>query len=198
MGAEDVDAVAAAENTADRAGGKTWGRLFSGPSAGQSSLIHAIDIFLTVDHSQTAEEEGANESSFLQRMLQYMPLPHRTFLGHLADHPTPLRPVITHYAQTHPKLAAAYDLALDALKRFREKHMRIVSVFIVQQARRQPSERIRTLLGVEDKEEEEVVVDLGEMRGTGGSPLFKFLKRCRDNTTRAMIAQPSGPAYELK
>lgn len=209
MGVDDEDAeiVAAAENKTE-GGEKKKGRLFSGPSAGQSSLIHAIDIFLTVDHSPRPEEESttsSNESSFLQRMLQYMPLAHRTFLGHLAEHPTPLRPIITHYAETHPKLAAAYDLALDALKRFREKHMRIVSVFIVQQARRQPSERVKRLMGVEEEVEGagddqvvEAVVDLAEMRGTGGSPLFKFLKRCRDNTTRTMIAKPTGPVYELK
>jgi indoleamine 2,3-dioxygenase len=100
---------------------------------------------------------------------------------------------VAHYAESHPALAKAYDGALDALKRFREKHMRIVSMFIVQQARRQPSERIRKLIGMEGEVEE---VPLEEMRGTGGSPLFKFLKRCRDNTTKAMI-RPNGAGYDL-
>lgn len=199
---EETDTGIHAENTIDRLG--TRGRLFSGPSAGQSSLIHAIDIFLTVDHSPQSSAEGIkNEESFMGRMKQYMPLPHRSFLQHLADHPTSLRPITTHYAGTHPKLAQAYDMALDALKRFREKHMRIVSVFIVQQARREPSPRIKALLGqeVEEGEEEGEVkeaIDVGELRGTGGSPLFKFLKRCRDNTTRAMIGKPTGETYELK
>ncbi|WWD17946.1 hypothetical protein CI109_102391 [Kwoniella shandongensis] len=224
------------------------GKMFSGPSAGQSSLIHAIDIFLTVDHSPTPEERaealaaaetepehsgdsismnsapvsadaptpaphahghghghgGAkaapkSEASFLQRMLQYMPLPHRTFLLHLSTHPTPLRPLVVHYAASHPALAAAYDGALESLRRFREKHMRVVSLFIVQQARRKPSERVRKLIGLEEsaEEEEEKVVDIGEIRGTGGTALFKFLKRCRDNTTRAMV-RPSGAGYELE
>jgi indoleamine 2,3-dioxygenase len=180
----------AAENSADRSAG-VQGRLFSGPSAGQSSLIHAIDIFLTVDHSAPADQP--NEATFVSRMKQYMPAPHRAFLTHLDEHPTPLRPLVAHYAESHPALAKAYDGALDALKRFREKHMRIVSMFIVQQARRQPSERIRKLIGMEGEVEE---VPLEEMRGTGGSPLFKFLKRCRDNTTKAMI-RPNGAGYDL-
>jgi len=214
--------------------------MFSGPSAGQSSLIHAIDIFLTVDHSPTDDEAqplpqqpvpalhlnhkpvaaesaeqvstptvstrptGNNEASFVQRMLQYMPLPHRTFLLHLSTHPTPLRPLVIAHAQSHPHLAAAYDSALEALKRFREKHMRVVSMFIVQQARRKPSPRIRRLLGEEvaDNEEDEEIVakeaEKGELRGTGGTPLFKFLKRCRDNTAKAMIGTSAGPGYELE
>lgn len=237
QGTEDQASAHAAEN-ANR--GQRRGRMFSGPSAGQSSLIHAIDIFLTVDHSPneddapaeqvvapalhlnhapvatgTASEEETptaparaappinNEASFVQRMLQYMPLQHRTFLLHLTTHPTPLRPLVIAHAQSHPRLAAAYDAALEALKRFREKHMRVVSLFIVQQARRNPSPRIRRLLGEQVEEgdegvERELEEKKGELRGTGGTPLFKFLKRCRDNTTRAMIGQSAGPTYELE
>ncbi|WVQ85424.1 hypothetical protein IAT38_007589 [Cryptococcus sp. DSM 104549] len=227
------------------------GKLYSGPSAGQSSLIHAIDLFLTVDHSPTEEErrealEAAErtpetsgrgisvnsapvttpasapepapahphaghphahphghsspptEATFLQRMLAYMPLPHRSFLLHLSTSPTPLRPLVLHYAASHPALAQAYDGALEALRRFREKHMRVVSLFIVQQARRRPGERVRRLIGAEEEAAEaEVKVDAGELRGTGGTALFKFLKRCRDNTTKAMV-RPSGAGYELE
>jgi len=191
---QGVDAGSTAESSKS-----DTGSLFSGPSAGQSSLIHAIDIFLTVDHSPKegivldAAPVGAsnpNEATFVQRMLQYMPLQHRSFLLHLSSHPTPLRQLVVAHATSQPKLAAAYDIALEALKGFREKHMRIVSIFIVQQARRQPSERIQRLIGP-------VVAPVGELRGTGGSPLFKFLKRCRDNTTNAMIGKPAGPGFDL-
>ncbi|WWC86183.1 uncharacterized protein L201_001056 [Kwoniella dendrophila CBS 6074] len=231
------------------------GKKFSGPSAGQSSLIHAIDIFLTVDHSPTVQErlEALNavenptqskilvdstpivppfstsdeiqqtkpsqgppsshghssssspkgEATFVQRMLQYMPLPHRSFILHLSTHPTPLRPLVLHFAHSHPALALAYDGALEALRRFREKHMRVVSLFIIQQARRQPSERVRKLMGLKENptenefETEEKQIDINEIRGTGGSALFKFLKRCRDNTTKAMV-RPNAAGYELE
>ena len=193
---QGVEAGSSAESSKSSAGS-----LFSGPSAGQSSLIHAIDIFLTVDHAPT-EDEGIildaapigyskpNEATFVQRMLQYMPLQHRSFLLHLSSHPTPLRQLVVAHAMSHPKLAAAYDMALEALKGFREKHMRVVSIFIVQQARRQPSERIQRMIGPTESV-------AGELRGTGGRPLFKFLKRCRDNTTKAMISKSAGPGYDL-
>lgn len=205
-GVEDETILSQAENSI---GGKSTGRKFSGPSAGQSSLVHAFDVFLTVDHAPREEEadegkspimfnaspirpdatatlsghEGIVEATFLNRMIQYMPLAHRTFLLHLSDHPTPLRHVVLQRAETHPELAAAYDEALAALRRFRDKHMRIVSRYIVMQARRKPSERVQALL----PREEVPNFDDDRLRGTGGTPLIRFLKRCRDNTSRAMV-----------
>ncbi|KAK4683661.1 indoleamine 2,3-dioxygenase, partial [Tremellales sp. Uapishka_1] len=203
--------------------GRGKGRKFSGPSAGQSSLIHALDVFLTVDHSPQPEAEPetpgddtvtfpagttfssepttsnvkpkpAVEATYLQRMLSYMPLPHRSFLLHLAAHPTPLRAVVLHHAESNPKLADAYDAALTALGRLREKHMRIVSVYIIQQARRRPSERIKRMMGMEhgiqeEEEEHEQEIEVDGLRGTGGTPLFRFLKMCRDNTSRAKVGK---------
>jgi indoleamine 2,3-dioxygenase len=180
------------------------GRRFSGPSAGQSSVIHALDVFLTVDHNPIEETkaddataassaskpaEAKTEKTFLHRMLSYMPYPHRSFLEHLSSHPTPLRPFVLHHAESHPALAASYDKALSSLKTLREKHMRIASMYIIQQARRPPSEEVKRLMGIADDqaEAEEDEEPAGELRGTGGTPLFKFLKMCRDNTTRAMI-----------
>ncbi|EPQ26012.1 uncharacterized protein PFL1_06466 [Pseudozyma flocculosa PF-1] len=79
-------------------------RSFSGPSAGQSSLIHAIDVFLDVDHTRSKPRQSrpavspasaANESeairgdsrgadaTFMERMQLYMPGHHRNFLTHL-------------------------------------------------------------------------------------------------------------------
>lgn len=190
---DGIDAASSAES-----GFINGASLFSGPSAGQSSLIHAIDIFLTVDHTEDDKiildgepvgQSKPNEATFVERMLQYMPGQHRAFLQHLARHPTPLRQLVVERGQT--KLSTAYDGALEALKRFREKHMRIVSMFIVQQARRPPSERIQRLVG-------EFQLPPGELRGTGGSPLFTFLKRCRDNTKKAMVGGSSAPDYHLE
>ncbi|EJT53022.1 tryptophan 2,3-dioxygenase [Trichosporon asahii var. asahii CBS 2479] len=238
LGTSGDDSLGEAENMLSAStyttedGEEVRGRKFSGPSAGQSSVVHAFDVFLTVDHAPRADEDsesiavaggtespriilnssplvqhhhhddeddaplatpteqsgGPVEATFLQRMLQYMPLPHRTFLLHLAAHPTPLRPLVIARANTHPELAEAYNEALAALRRFRDKHMRVVSRHIVQQARRPPSERILKLLGREGEvaEKQEDVSD-DQLRGTGGTPLIRFLKRCRDNVSRAMV-----------
>jgi len=72
---------------------------FGGPSAGQSTLIHAFDVFLGVDHrpnsSSSNTATGSNpmkpqpgtpsgEETFMARMAVYMPAHHRRFLTELA------------------------------------------------------------------------------------------------------------------
>jgi len=68
-------------------------RALTGPSAGQSSLIHALDQFLAIEHSPEASAGPAGSSSsgaaaarnatFMQKMSLYMPGHHRRFLEHL-------------------------------------------------------------------------------------------------------------------
>ena len=58
--------------------------LFMGPSAGQSSLIHVIDVFLGVDHSGRSSTPSEN-GTFMERMQTYMPGHHRNFLNHLRN-----------------------------------------------------------------------------------------------------------------
>lgn len=154
---------------------------YAGPNAGQSALVHAIDIFLTVNHSG-----GQQNGTFMERMLEYMPASHRAFLRHLSGHAVPVRSLVIAKAESHPELSAAYDDALLALKVFRDKHMRVVTRFIVQQARRAPSARVLQLLGG-DVQREVNEVDTSTLKGTGGTPLVQFLKAARDNTTRAMV-----------
>ena len=67
----------------------------SGPSAAQSSLLQALDIFLGVDQysplEKTSTEDSNQYTSFLKRMRLYMPRHHRAFLTHLERNPRPLR-----------------------------------------------------------------------------------------------------------
>ncbi len=208
-----------------RAGQTVVGRTFSGPSAGQSTLIHAFDVFLMVDHRAKEEaNEGAgdggdaaapppsSEDTFMERMKAYMPHPHRAFLNHLADAPHPIRGLVLRHAARRPDLAHAYDEALAALKRLRDKHMRVVSLYIVQQARRPASAEMVALGAPAPPAAAEAPDDVAvegltrrlaqgslsdliaeqerndeELRGTGGTALIKFLKMCRDNTTRTMV-----------
>lgn len=190
-------------------------RKFSGPSAGQSTLIHALDVFLTVDHVPKAllgETGPSAEETFMTRMAAYMPHPHRSFLTHLAGAPHPIRKLVLDNKEKRPALVKAYDEALKALKELREKHMRIATLYIIQQARRQPTEELIALGAPrpnasseeaikEDKrlettslseiiaEREDEVRRVGdeEVRGTGGTALIKFLKMCRDNTVATMV-----------
>ncbi|TFK49792.1 Indoleamine 2,3-dioxygenase [Heliocybe sulcata] len=177
----------------------------SGPSAGQSSVIHALDIFFGVDqysHSLTlsgsSKEESTanatysppNKKSFLSRMQIYMPRYHRAFLRHLSANPRPLRALVAAHATDAPELLEAYNAAVTALKEFRDAHMRIVAVYIIG-----PSRKVAN--GIQEKQEgkkrfTEADTDEREvLKGTGGTDLVKFLKGVRDRTASAVIPQAS-------
>jgi indoleamine 2,3-dioxygenase len=156
----------------------------SGPSAGQSSLIHALDIFLGVDKYSHASHvtgkfsAGQSETdkptsppvkrptAFLERMKSYMPRHHRLFLGHLQANPRPLRTLVEMSSDT--ELTEAYNTAVSALKVFRDAHVRIVAIYIVGPSKRtsEPTEAAK---------------------GTGGTSAIRFVKSVRDQTASAII-----------
>ncbi|KAF9510278.1 hypothetical protein BS47DRAFT_1348198 [Hydnum rufescens UP504] len=143
----------------------------SGPSAGQSSLVHALDIFLGVEHqnSRTPSASNSSDSTFLQRQKQYMPRHHRAFLSYLGTIERPVRSLVQANLDNED-LCQAYDLALKALARFRDGHIRIATLYIVSQARKS-SGRVRE----------------GFLRGSGGTMLVPFLKSSRDDTRDTLI-----------
>ncbi|RPD59702.1 Indoleamine 2,3-dioxygenase [Lentinus tigrinus ALCF2SS1-6] len=187
----------------------------SGPSAGQSSLIHALDIFLGVDKyshsnfhshgavapssSATATDAPAASSSsapvppatsnlssappkpkvpFLTRMQSYMPRHHRAFLRHLQANPRPLRRIVEQQ-EDNVELREAYDVAVTALKEFRDEHVRIVALYIVIPARR-----------VEQQQQATSEKDGKGPLGTGGTSAFQFVKGVRDQTAGALLGRP--------
>ena len=161
----------------DEAVAQKYARM-SGPSAGQSSLIHALDIFLGVDHTKPAVQ-GA-EPAFHTRMEQYMPRHHRAFLQYLRTHShTTIRGMMSDRVGEAEgvveSLRAAYDGAVMSMKKLRDGHIRVATLYIVNQARRQAA--------VPSAGENAVL----EMKGTGGTSLVPFLKECRDNTLRATV-----------
>ncbi|KAH7884234.1 Indoleamine 2,3-dioxygenase [Phlebopus sp. FC_14] len=150
----------------------------SGPSAGQSALIHALDIFLGLDNCDTETEGSLNvdQRTLLRRMQIYMPRHHRNFLRHLTANPRPLRNFVL---GGDPQLSDAYNDAVRAVKRFRDAHLVIVAIYIIGPASRERSQR-------EDEQEQQ-----RKLKGTGGTNLMQFLKGVRDKTADAMI--PSTP-----
>ncbi|WFD35238.1 hypothetical protein MCUN1_002089 [Malassezia cuniculi] len=182
--------------------------LWTGPSAGQSTLIHAIDVFLDVDHShtklrhakpgfQSAERNG--DGTFMQRMQRYMPRLHREFLEHLCTDTAaevvtaPARPGAEPESTDHPvralvmqclwagddhPLVCAYDKALSSLRRLRDEHMRVAVHYIVKQAKRP---RVATSSAPGEQDEDKV-------KGTGGTDLVSFLSDCRKNTQNALLS----------
>lgn len=169
----------------------------SGPSAGQSSLIHVLDIFLGIDqfsHSHvvggsTASSSSAHDSekdpSFLERMQSYMPRHHRAFLDHLKANPRPLRHIVMADNSTasieereiREGIKKAYNASVIAVKGFRDAHIRITTLYIVNQAR-----RVHSRSQYEHEDNEALIA-----RGTGGTDLIPFLKGVRDKTTKAVL-----------
>ncbi|KAJ7157646.1 Indoleamine 2,3-dioxygenase-domain-containing protein [Mycena crocata] len=162
----------------------------SGPSAGQSSLIHALDMFLGVAEfshargltgSSSSTQTNVKKSPFLTRMQLYMPRHHRNFLNHLAANPRPLREIVA--GAEDAKLRAAYNLAVDALKRFRDYHITIVTSYIIQPARHVAAAKAQAESAAAGAEPEAEA----PLKGTGGTELAKFLKAVRDRTAAAML-----------
>ncbi|KAH9914873.1 Indoleamine 2,3-dioxygenase [Epithele typhae] len=171
----------------------------SGPSAGQSSMIHALDIFLGVDrysHSNFKADLAARSTPalavkksvgvlaplpapapapgptpFLTRMQKYMPRHHRAFLRHLHANPRPLRHLVE--AADDDALRAAYDEAVTALKEFRDEHVRIVALYIIIPARQAQGAAAPAEAGVP--------------KGTGGTDAYQFVKGVRDQTAGAIL-----------
>ena len=176
----------------------------SGPSAGQSSLIHSLDIFLGVDkysHSvvtiggknapELSPDTVAQKSSFLARMRLYMPRHHRRFLHHLAANPRPLRDFVV--ARADSELAAksdedrelvdSYNAAVQALKEFRDAHMMTVTLYIISPAARARKAQAELVAKENDQKEKE----RKPLKGTGGTNLVQFLKGVRDQTKNAIL-----------
>jgi indoleamine 2,3-dioxygenase len=154
----------------------------SGPSAGQSSLIHALTIFLGVDvYSHSGPSSGPasvadkDQPSFLERMQSYMPRHHRAFLAHLAANPRPVRGLVL--SAGDPDLLASYNAAVLSLKEFRDAHMVIVALYIIGPASKAKKE------GREGR----AVEEYGALKGTGGTDMAKFLKDVRDRTAKSVI-----------
>ncbi|KAF5374507.1 hypothetical protein D9615_009099 [Tricholomella constricta] len=167
----------------------------SGPSAGQSSLVHALDIFLGVDQyshassvtgsSSSSSASGTAKSAFLDRMQMYMPRHHRTFLNHLSANPRPLRNFVS--ASRDTGLQEAYNTAVLSLKAFRDAHMIIVALYIIGPSSK-PAPGIAAYAASAVRPD--IKKDYGDaepLKGTGGTELVKFLKDVRDRTAGAVL-----------
>lgn len=155
----------------------------SGPSAGQSPIMHAIDIFLDVDHmlaeTRLPVPSGRDKRAdvgFMERMRRYMQGKHRDYLESLARMPHDIR--VRQVAARHPeKLQDAYNQAVLALKEFRDAHLRIACLYIISMSN---SNRVAAS-EVPNK------TSSGPARGTGGMEVSTLLKATRNATSRALL-----------
>ncbi|KAF3914178.1 Myoglobin [Orbilia brochopaga] len=190
-------------------------RHYSGGSNAQSSLIQAFDILLGVEHRPTGDrkfgpqsanipsDSQAKSHNFILEMREYMPGPHRRFLEHLAK-VSNIREFVEHHS-SHGALTVAYDACLHMLRGFRDKHIQIVSRYIVLPAKEQrivsgtavPKIKstspppIRMALQPPQTQSQGLVrtpKQQSDLRGTGGTALIPFLKQARDETGEPSIS----------
>ncbi|KAH6887697.1 Indoleamine 2,3-dioxygenase [Thelonectria olida] len=165
----------------DEGDGKGQWQQLRGGSNGQSSLIQFFDIVLGVQHSTSGNntpEKG--ERSYHELVRDYMPGPHARFLTHITRKGSirelALLPATTEEQQ---RFRDAYTAATEALSTFRNKHIQIVTRYIILPSR-QASKGGRQNLASSSSQK-----DGQELTGTGGTTLVPFLKQSRDETTDA-------------
>lgn len=164
------------------AGAGEW-RQLRGGSNGQSSLIQFFDVVLGVEHSGHGDKKHA---SFHDEVRAYMPGPHRRFLVQVARMGSirelaMVAPSDTGDAQER-RLRDAYTAATAALTAFRQKHISIVTRYIIIPSKqpwqgRAGKQNLASSSSTSKDDE--------QLTGTGGTALVPFLKKARDETTEA-------------
>ena len=189
-------------------------RQLGGGSNAQSSLIQFFDIVLGIEHRPTGEKprpryashetepEGQappSRHNFIHEMRSYMPGPHRRFLEHVTSVAN-----IRQYVESRRwdgSLANAYDTCLAMLRALRDKHIQMVSRYIIIKSRESRGNESHTTIpqptkpniatattDIVSKHEGDVpTADKKKLRGTGGTALIPFLKQARDETGEPAI-----------
>ena len=182
-------------------------RQYSGGSNAQSSIIQFFDIILGIEHRPTgekkdpvseSEQEGTApppKHNFLLEMRKYMPGPHRRFLEDVTKVAN-----IRDYVEAHTnnrELTLAYDACLAMLRAFRDKHINIVSRYIILKSRESRSlsrskspvvERRKVDIASASRENKnDPAGKKKNLKGTGGTALIPFLKQARDETGEPAI-----------
>lgn len=179
---------------------------YGGGSNAQSSLIQFFDIVLGIEHRPTGEKKqqpppkdankdgvaGAPRHGFIQEMRSYMPGPHRRFLEHV-NAVANIREFVES-RRSDNALCIAYDACLYMLRTMRDKHIQIVSRYIIVQSRQQsqtPPAKTDTAAAASNRPQNLANSrqngDKKNLRGTGGTALIPFLKQARDETGEPAI-----------
>lgn len=187
-------------------------RQYGGGSNAQSSLIQFFDIVLGVEHRPTGIQKSSDSSTesdtegpaaptprhnFIHEMRSYMPGPHRRFLQHVSSVAN-----IREYIEAHKSnrsLSIAYDACLAMVRALRDKHIQMVSRYIIVKSRESrshsrslsprnaPNQPQPLNLANTHKTSKNEKPGSKKLRGTGGTSLIPFLKQARDETGEPAI-----------
>ncbi|RFU75302.1 indoleamine 2,3-dioxygenase [Trichoderma arundinaceum] len=99
----------------------------SGPTAGQSPLVPALDAYLGI-------KEDDRKSLFLDRVRGYMDHEHEEFLQSLRSKNQTIRSFVKKIAKEQgvgSSVLLAYNAAIQAMKSFRDEHLIIVTLYVI-------------------------------------------------------------------
>lgn len=165
----------------DEGDGKGEWRKYRGGSNGQSSLLQFFDAILGVKHDRSA--------GFSTEMRKYMPGPHARFLYDI-EAIANIRSYVDSHQNDLPLLHAFND-AVKSLSGFRDKHIQLVTRYIILPSRMakpdQSSDRVD--LATSSTKLACGKASIQELVGTGGTKLMPFLKTSRDETMEAKVIQ---------
>lgn len=176
----------------------------SGGSNAQSSIIQFFDLVLSVEHRPMREKKKTKqdaadfkakqvskpEPNFIHEMRRYMPGRHARFLERVGEVAN-----IRSFVQRHSydrELTVAFDACLSMVSALRDKHIQMVSRYIVVKSRQakeaKPDEpkqvkKVNLALAHRPKDGE----PKKDLKGTGGSSLIPFLRQARDETGEPAI-----------
>ena len=178
----------------DQGDGTGEWRHYRGGSNGQSSLIQFFDVVLGVDHGKSSFHKVKSSSRMtgfaadcVQEMREYMPGPHARFLYDLEEVAN-IRSFVAARSDDDA-LTAAYNEAVRSLTAFRNKHIQLVSRYIILPSRQSPVGKStkRSNIATACREASLHSKTSQGLVGTGGTQLIPFLKGSRDETTASMI-----------
>ena len=130
-------------------------QLYRGETGAQSSIVPTLDALLNVEHERDELRE------YLDEMKSYMPPSHRELIKYVEDH-SELKKAVS----DNEDLQALYDECCQEISIFRSQHLRYAADYIHNQSTK------NTLFGSGGS----------KVRGTGGTPFMKYLKKHRDET----------------
>ena len=135
-------------------------QFFRGETGAQSSIIPFLDGALGVYHTND------NLRPYLNEMRDYMPPKHRKMIEDVENKST-----AKEFIHRSKKLISEYNLCLEEIRKFRAQHLEYAASYIHKQA------QIKNTFGTGGS----------TIRGTGGTPFMKYLKKHRDETQKQKV-----------
>ena len=135
-------------------------QFFRGETGAQSSIIPFLDGALGIEHTND------NLRPYLNEMRDYMPPNHRKMIERVEK-----RSKAKIYINKSKKLVKEYNDCLEEIRKFRAQHLEYAASYIHKQS------QIKNPFGTGGS----------TIRGTGGTPFMKYLKKHRDETGKQKV-----------